>query len=108
MAQTPPRERTVADIMSHPVVTVRSADTVADAAACMRDRKVGSVVVVNGDEHAIGILTERDMIRIAGAGSDASTAKVSEWLTAVPDTISSAVEARVELAMLADHWYLPI
>jgi len=102
---TTARERTVGDIMSHPVVTVRPADTVAEAAACMRDRKVGSVVVVNADDHAIGILTERDMIRIASAGSDASTAKVSEWMTAEPDTIGSDLEARAAFAKLAEHGY---
>lgn len=99
------RQRTVRDIMSHPVVTVHPTDTVADAAACMRDRKVGSVVVVDGDDRAIGILTERDMIRIAAAGSDASTTKVSEWMTSEPDTISSDVEARAAFARLAEHGY---
>ena len=74
--------------MSRPVVTVRPAETVADAATIMRERKVGSVVVVDADERAIGILTERDMIRVAAAGSDASTAKVSEWMTPEPDTVA--------------------
>jgi len=59
----------------------------------MREHKVGSVVVTDHDERAIGILTERDMIRLAAAGSDASTAKVSEWMTGDPDTISPEVEA---------------
>ncbi len=67
------RERTVGDIMSRPVVTARPAETVAEAAGVMRERHVGSVVVVDADERAIGILTERDMIRLAAAGSDAST-----------------------------------
>src|SRR4051794_24588308 len=105
MAQTSPRERTVADIMSRPVITVVATDTNADAAACMRDRKDGSVVAVDGDERAIGILTERDMIRIAAAGSDASTTKVSEWMTADPDTIGPDVEARAAFTKLAEHGY---
>ncbi len=91
--------------MSRPVVTVRPADTVADAATEMRERRVGSVVVTDHDERAIGILTERDMIRIAAAGSDASTAKVSEWMTAEPDTIGSGVEARRAFATLSEHGY---
>ncbi len=74
-------ERTVADLMSQPVVTAQPAETVAVAAQRMREHKVGSVVVVDHDDRAIGILTERDMIRLAAAGSDASTAKVSEWMT---------------------------
>jgi citrate synthase len=102
---TTKRERTVGDIMSHPVVTVRPAETVAEAAELMRERHVGSVVVVDADDRAIGILTERDMIRIAGAGTDASTAKVSEWMTADPDTVAPEVDARTAFATLSDHGY---
>jgi citrate synthase len=99
------RERTVGDIMSRPVVTGRPAETVAEAADLMRERKVGSVVVVDADDRAIGILTERDMIRIAAAGTDASTAKVSEWMTADPDAVGPDVEARTAFATLAEHGY---
>ena len=81
-ASTPavPRERTVADVVSSARSSQRHAETVAVAAQRMSDGKVGSVVVIDHDERAIGILTERDMIRLAAAGSDASTAKVSEWM----------------------------
>jgi len=108
MPDTPipaPGERTVADVMSHPVVTAQPAETVADAAQRMRDRRVGSVVVIDHDDRAIGILTERDMIRLAAAGSDASSAKVSEWMTGDPDTIGPEVEARAAFATLAEHGY---
>lgn len=100
-----PRERTVADVMSRPVVTAQPAETVAVAAQRMREGKVGSVVVIDSDNRAIGILTERDMIRLAAAGSDASTAKVSEWMTGEPDTIAPAVEARAAFSRLAEHGY---
>ena len=62
-------------------------------------------MVIDHDDRAIGILTERDMIRLAAAGSDASTAKVSEWMTADPDTIGPDVEARAAFASLAEHGY---
>ena len=57
-------------------------------------------MVIDHDDRAIGILTERDMIRLAAAGSDASTAKVSEWMTGDPDTIGPDVEARAAFATL--------
>src|SRR3954451_1745754 len=91
--------------MSHPVVTAQPAGTVADAAQRMRDNKVGSVVVIDHDDRAIGILTERDMIRLAAAGSDASTAKVSEWMTADPYTVGPTVEARAAFASLGERGY---
>src|SRR5215813_3008081 len=100
-----PGERTVADVMSRPVVTASPAETVAIAAERMRERRVGSVVVVDHDDRAIGILTERDMIRLAAAGSDSSSAKVSEWMTGDPDTIGPTIEARAAFARLAEHGY---
>jgi CBS domain-containing protein len=97
--------RTVGHIMSTPVVTARPAETIAAVAGRMREHKVGSVVVVDHDRRAIGILTERDMLRLAGAGSDACAAKVSEWMTADPDTVASAVDASDAFASLAAHGY---
>src|SRR4029077_21009811 len=90
---------------SVPVVPAEPAETVAAAAERMRERRVGSVVVVDHDDRAIGILTERDMIRLAAAGSDASTAKVSEWMTGDPDTIGPAIEARAAFSLLSEHGY---
>src|ERR1700690_1500180 len=91
--------------MSNPVVTAQPAETVAVTAQRMREHKVGSVVVIDHDDRAIGILTERDMIRLAAAGSDASTAKVSEWMTGDPDTIGPDIEARAAFSRLAEHGY---
>ncbi len=100
-----PVERTVGEIMSAPVVTATASEPIATAAARMREQKVGSVVIVDGNGHAGGILTERDMLRFAAAGADASTAKVSEWMTASPDTVASDVTARDAFASLASHGY---
>jgi citrate synthase len=91
--------------MSAPVVTAEPAETIAAVARRMREHKVGSVVVVDHDARPIGILTERDMLRFAGAGSDASTAKVSEWMTADPDTVASDLEVSAAFARLAEHGY---
>ena len=100
-----PGERTVADVMSHPVVTAQPAETLAVAADRMRERRVGSVVVIDHDNRAIGILTERDMIRLAAAGSDSSTSKVSEWMTGDPDTIGPDIGAGAAFALLAEKGY---
>jgi citrate synthase len=91
--------------MSSPVVTARPSDAVAIAAQNMRDRRVGSVVVIDHDDRAIGILTERDMIRLAAAGSDASAVKVSEWMTSDPGTIGPDVDVYAAFANLAEHGY---
>ena len=99
----PEGKRTVADIMSHPVVTATAHETVSSAAQRMREEGVGSVVVVDADR-AIGILTERDLVRLAGAGADAS-ALVSDWMTADPDSVAPDAEAVAAFARLAEHGY---
>ena len=83
---------TVAELMSTPVVTGSPDETLAEAAGRMREKRVGSVVVVQ-DDKPVGILTERDMIRIAAAGADTSRAHVSEWMTPNPDSVAPGVPA---------------
>jgi citrate synthase len=97
------KARTVADIMSHPVVTAIADEPVADAANRMREQRVGSVVVVEGDR-AVGILTERDLVRLAAAGTSGGDL-VGQWMTPDPDSVAPDVEATSAFASLAEHGY---
>ena len=90
--------------MSSPAVTAGPSETIAEVSARMEDRRVGSVVVVDGDR-PIGILTERDLVRFGAAGTDASIAKVSEWMTADPDCIDPDVEVGRAFDSLSSHGY---
>jgi citrate synthase len=94
----------VEEIMSAPVVTASPTETVAAAAVRMRDQKVGSVVVVDG-ERAVGILTERDLVRLSSAGADPAADTVANWMTADPDCVAPDVEAAAAFASLAEHGY---
>jgi citrate synthase len=94
----------VSEIMSAPVVTASSTETVADAAARMRDQSVGSVVVTAGDR-AVGILTERDLVRLASAGADAGGDAVAAWMTPDPDCVAPDAEVGAAFASLAEHGY---
>jgi citrate synthase len=95
---------TVAELMSTPVVTATPDETLAEAAGRMREKRVGSVVVVQ-DDKPVGILTERDMIRIAAAGADTGDAHVSEWMTPNPDSVAPGVPAAEAFATLSEHGY---
>jgi citrate synthase len=99
-----PKVRTVGDIMSSPAVTATPSETVEAATARMQEHRVGSVVVVDGTR-AIGILTERDLVRFAAAGSDAANTKVSEWMTEDPDVVAPDVEVTEAWKSLAEHGY---
>ena len=104
MAGSETKARTVADIMSHPVVTVAAVDKMAEAASTMRERRVGSVVVVDGTL-PVGILTERDLVRFTAAGADVGTAVVAEWMTESPDTVALDVDVIAAFASLSEHGY---
>jgi citrate synthase len=94
----------VSEIMSAPVVTATASEPVATAAARMREQGVGSVVVVDG-HRAVGILTERDLVRRAAAGGAPATDAVGEWMTADPDCVAPDADTTSAFARLADHGY---
>src|SRR5437870_6646492 len=98
------KARVVSDIMTRDTLTASPSETIAEASEHMRDRRVGSVVVVDG-QRAIGILTERDLVKFAAAGADPSTAKVSEWMTESPDTVAPDETVTDAFASLAAHHY---
>jgi citrate synthase len=99
-----PTVRAVAEIMSTPVVTAAPSATVADAAESMGAGKVGSVVIVE-DDRPVGILTERDLVRIAASGVDASGDPVSEWMTPDPDFVAPDEPVLDAFASLAERGY---
>lgn len=90
--------------MSTPAVTALPDETVSAAAARMQEHKVGSVIVVDG-ARPVGILTERDLVRLASAGPAAEGSKVAEWMTAEPDCIAPGVGVQEAFANLSDHGY---
>ena len=55
----------VGDYCQRDVVTVRAEDSVRDAANLMRSQGVGCVVVIDDDENAVGIVTDRDIVQRA-------------------------------------------
>jgi CBS domain-containing protein len=70
-------------------VDVASVDESAQAAALrMHARKVGTLVVVDGERHPLGIVTDRDLaIRVVSTGIDAGRTSVGEIMSAAPETV---------------------
>jgi CBS domain-containing protein len=64
------------------VMTIAPDATVADAAAQLSARKIGSLVVSDDGKKAMGILSERDIVREVGKrGAGCLTEAVSEMMT---------------------------
>ena len=47
-------------------------DTVQHACRCMRERRTGSVLVIDNQQHLCGIFTGRDAVRTLAEGKDAA------------------------------------
>jgi citrate synthase len=100
---------TVRDLMSTPPLVCTSEIVLTEAARRMRDAEAGSIVVLDHGK-AVGILTERDLLRASAAGVDAGTEPVGLWMTAHPDTLGSDEEVGNAWASLSHHHYrhLPV
>ena len=97
--------RTVGDLMTTDVLTAMASELLAEVCGRMLDRGVGSAVVVDDDGRAVGILTERDLVRATASGADLGSAKVSEWMTQDPDTIAPTEEVYSAFVSLGQHGY---
>lgn len=75
---------TIGEIMVRDLLAVAGDTGLADAARQMHERRVGAVVVIDGDR-LVGILTERDVLRAVATGN--VEGPVSASMTHGPDTV---------------------
>ena len=75
----------VSQILKHKGATVYRCsplETVAAAAAVLHSRRVGALVVMDEEDHVVGIVSERDIVRvIAQQGHMGLSAQVSSCMT---------------------------
>ena len=72
------QQRSVADLMTPHVVTIRPDATIRQAANVMRGRSIGSLVVVDGRRIA-GIVTVSDLLELIGRGAERPVAASTRW-----------------------------
>lgn len=73
-------DRGVRELAHAPVFAVHGPETLRAAAATMADNHVGLLVVRRGTV-AVGVLSERDIVRAAAAGADLDDSRVDEYMT---------------------------
>jgi CBS domain-containing protein len=78
----------IGGVMRVRLVTATPDQTAAEAIRTMLDAGVGSVVVCEGPE-PVGIFTERDVLKLAGAGTAFGTVLLRDVMTPNPLTISA-------------------
>jgi CBS domain-containing protein len=104
-------ERTIRDIIeSQQPVTASGNTLVREAARIMKQRRVGAMMVVE-QGILVGIFTERDALnRVVAEGRDANVTKLSEVMTANPDTVSpnASFNAALELMHQGRFRHVPV
>jgi len=95
--------------MTTRVATTTPGTPIATAAAAMVAAHVGSAVVMHG-QFLAGILTERDILRAAAAGTDLTASVVSEWMTPDPQSASpeTSVADAAQIMLLNGFRHLPV
>jgi len=80
------------------VFTASPQETVGAAAALLHTRRVGAMVVLDGDETIVGILSERDIVRvIAKEGAGALNKPITACMSA--DVIFAHPEESIDLLL---------
>ena len=76
-------------------------ESVRDAARRMRERGVGTLLVLDDERRPAGILTDRDLaLRVVAANKDPLRTNVEEVMTAHPRTVSERAPIEDALALM--------
>ena len=95
-------QKSLADILSWPVVTTSRGHPVSEALAKMRAQGVSALVVVE-DERPVGIFTERDAVLVASHHDDTSRLLVSEAMGCPPVTVPRDMDYRSAYQLMSDR-----
>ena len=101
----------MADLGPAPAVVVSEETTVRDAFGLMKDKAIGSVVVVDGEGRLGGLFTERDILALIADGDAAAADRpVGEFMTRDPETttMTSSLAEVIHRLTVSDLRYLPI
>jgi CBS domain-containing protein len=88
-----------------PVMLPPSA-TVKHACECMRDRRVGAVLVTKGDRELVGIFTGRDAVsRVLAESKNPAVTTLEEVMTREPDVMAPSKTAIDALRLMQDRGF---
>src|SRR5450631_1942539 len=96
--------------MHKPAVVVHEGITLADAAKVLDANKVGAAAVLDGGEHLVGMVSERDLLRSVGHGIDPASTSIDEVMTRDPVTLRTTDTVTAALDIFRDRRFrhLPV
>lgn len=103
--------KSILDEKGYDVVTLEPDATLARATQLLGSRRIGAVVITSGDGRIIGILSERDIVRVIGdVGADALSLTVDKVMTAKVTTCheTHTINDVMELMTRGRFRHLPV
>jgi CBS domain-containing protein len=93
----------IQELMTVKPRTVKTGDSIVDAAKLMRGEDAGIAPIVDGDR-LVGVVTDRDIaIRVVAEGRDPSTTKVEEIASGNLVTVEPGQDLDDALRLMAQH-----
>ena len=92
------------------VITIRPEQSVSEAIALLSTHNIGALVVVDALGKPVGIISERDIVRIAAKGKDVFAATVSQVMTrdVVTGTSHDDLQAVLQTMTTRHFRHLPV
>jgi CBS domain-containing protein len=99
----------IADVMRSEYITVAPEDSLGEVASRMVEKNMGAVIVKDYGR-LIGILTERDMLKAMAERVHTSEARVRQWMTPDPITVTSDISVDEAAQIMLDNGFrhLPV
>lgn len=94
----------IASLITRAVLTVDADETVRDAAVWMVERGVGSAVVMT-DGRPVGIITDRDSIRLIARGEDPDAVTAGKCILKNLKTVSPSLEVLEAARMMREQGF---
>jgi CBS domain-containing protein len=100
---------TVSDIMTAAAVIDSADDTLAEASARMWQQQTGSLLIMEGD-NLLGIVTERDVLRVVAEGKDPKATTVRDIMTTDVVTVAPDKTIKGAAEIMFQKWFrhLPV
>lgn len=100
----------VGRLMSSGVVTVRTETSVQEAAETLREKQIGSLVVVDGENRLQGILTSTDFVEIVAENTPKDDSAVGDFMTTevVTVTAQDTIQDAADKIIRNDIHHLPV
>lgn len=101
----------IKSIMSSSPDFAEPQETAFAAAVRMRQRAVGSLIVINEAYAPIGIVTDRDLVeRVLAAGKDPESTTIADIMTVSPTSIAESESIARALQLMREHSFrrLPV